>query len=76
MQVKKKILYGDIEVQDAKGKSIIKDAVFLEGDTEYKRKKILKVICFKEVGETHTSTKYTEAKASDEKRNNITGAYE
>jgi hypothetical protein len=37
---------------------------------------IKKILTFKIVGQTNISKSYTEVKASDEKRNNITGAYE
>ena len=76
MKQKKNILYGDIEIEECKKTKVLKEVVFLDGDTEYKGKKIISVINFKVVGQTNTATGYTEVKASDEKRNNITGAYE
>jgi hypothetical protein len=76
MEERKNILFGDIIVKSSKGKQTIKDAVFTEGDTEYKKMPIVEVLSFKIVGKTSLNKSYTEAKASDEKRNEITGAYE
>jgi hypothetical protein len=73
---KKNILYGDIVVIDGKKEKILKEVVFTEGDTIYKKMIIKKILTFKIVGQTNISKSYTEVKASDEKRNNITGAYE
>jgi hypothetical protein len=73
---KKNILYGDIVVIDGKKEKTLQEVVFTEGDTIYKKMIIKKILTFKIVGQTNTSKSYTEVKASDEKRNNITGAYE
>jgi len=73
---KKNILYGDIIVIDGKKEKTLKEVVFTEGDTIYKKMIIKKILTFKIVGQTNISKSYTEVKASDEKRNNITGAYE
>ncbi|MFY7937121.1 MAG: hypothetical protein ACOVOQ_07085 [Flavobacterium sp.] len=74
--IKKNILYGDIVVIDGKKEKTLKEVVFTEGDTIYKKMIIKKILTFKIVGQTNISKSYTEVKASDEKRNNITGAYE
>ena len=76
MEEKVNILFGDIIVLDGKNKLKIKNAVFKEGDIYYKDKKIIEILSYKNVGQTSTIKSYTEVKASDEKRNNITGAYE
>ena len=72
----KRILYGKIKVLDGKKEVIEEHAVFTEGVEYWKKKKILEIIDVKCVGHTNTSNNYTEVKRSDEKRNNITGAYE
>ncbi len=77
--MKEKILFADIELE---GKIILKDVILKELDTEYyykKKKKKLKIISIiksKHVGYVNQTKEYTEVKASEEKRNNITGAYE
>ena len=76
MEEKINILFGDIIVLDGKNKLKIKNAVFKEGDVYYKDRKIIEILYYKNVGQTSTIKSYTEVKASDEKRNNITGAYE
>ena len=76
MEEKRNILFGDIIVLDGKNKLKIKNAVFKEGDVYYKDRKIIEILSYKNVGQTSTIKSYTEVKASDEKRNNITGAYE
>jgi hypothetical protein len=70
------ILFGDIIVFDGKNKIKIKNAVFKEDDVFYKEKKIIEILSYKNVGKTSTLKSYTEVKKSDEKRNEITGAYE
>jgi hypothetical protein len=74
--IKQNILYGDIIVIDGKKEKTLKEVVFTEGDTIYKKMIIKKILTFKIVGQTNILKSYTEVKASDEKRNNITGAYE
>lgn len=66
-------MFGDIELKNNK---IIKNAVFIEGELMYKGLTIIKVLTSKIVGQTNTSKEYTEVKASNEKRNKITGVYE
>jgi len=74
--IRKNILFGDIIVIEKNKDKNIKNAVFCEGDLIYKNMPIKKILTFKIVGQTNISKSYTEVKASDEKRNNITGAYE
>lgn len=54
----------------------MENAVFTECATHYKGFEIVKVVSIKFVGKTNESKEYTEVKSSNEKRNNITGAYE
>ena len=70
------ILFGNIIVRDGKKQVELKDVVFKENANIYKNKEIIKVLSYKIVGQTSVTKSYTEVKASDEKRNNITGAYE
>lgn len=73
---RKNICFGTISVKDKKSNKTINNAVFTEGATHYKGFEIVEIISFKFVGKTNGSKEYTEVKASNEKRNNITGAYE
>lgn len=74
---RKNILFGDLIVLDGKKQIRINDAIFKEGDVLYKNKfQIIKIISFKNVGQTSTIKSYTEVNKSDEIRNTITGAYE
>ena len=74
--MRKNICFGTILVKDKKTNRTIDNAVFTEGATHYKGFEIVKLISIKFVGKTNASKEYTQVKASNEKRNNITGAYE
>jgi hypothetical protein len=74
--MRKNILFGSIEVIEKNKKTRIEKAVFIEDANEYKGLAIVKKIDCKIVGQTNTSKSYTEVKASNEKRNKITGTYE
>lgn len=74
--MRKNICFGTIEVKNKKSNKIIENAVFTEGAINYKEYEIVKIISFKYVGKTNENKGFTEVKASNEKRNNITGAYE
>jgi hypothetical protein len=74
--MRKNICFGTIEIKDKKTNKIIENAVFTEGATHYKEFEIVKLISIKFVGKTNASKDFTEVKASNEKRNNKTGAYE
>jgi hypothetical protein len=74
--MKKNILFGTIKVFDGKKHLVIEKAVFKEDSKEYKKMSIIDIIKFKIIGQTNISKEYTEVKASNEKRNKITGAYE
>lgn len=74
--MRKNICFGSIKVKDKKSERYVVNAVWTEGDLTYKGMDIIKVVSFKYVGKTSITKDYTEVTASDEKRNNITGAYE
>jgi hypothetical protein len=76
MKERKNILFGDLIVKDGNKKKELKNCVWTEGDTIYKKKDIIKILSFKIVGQTSVTKDYTEAKKNEEIRNNITGAYE
>jgi hypothetical protein len=75
-QERKNICFGSIRIKDKKSEAVVINAVWTEGDTHYKNNEIIKVVSFKYVGKTSITNSFTEVTASDEKRNNITGAYE
>lgn len=78
------ILYGTIKVRSGNKIHTVKRAVWIEGANIYKPYKspfkdtatIIEVIESKVIGVTNISKEYTKVKASNEKRNKITGAYE
>ena len=74
--MKKNILFGTIKVFDGIKYITVENAVFKEDSKEYKKMSIIDIIKFEVIGQTNISKKYTEVKASNEKRNKITGAYE
>jgi len=79
---RREILFCNIIVLDGKIKRLIEKVVLLDDETVYKERKSkneLKIISkeiIKSLGFENKSTGYTEAIKSDEKRNNITGAYD
>jgi hypothetical protein len=70
------ILFGDLVLFDGKKRITLDDCVFKEDATHYKNKEIKEVLFAKIVGQTAIHKGYTQAKKSDEVRNEITGAYE
>lgn len=76
MNERKNILFGKLVLKDGKKSIELDNCVWTEGDTHYKNNEIVEIVSFKNVGKTSITNKYTEVVASDEKRNNITGAYE
>lgn len=76
MNERKNILFGKLVLKAGKMTAVFDNCVWTEGDTHYKNNEIVEIISFKNVGKTSITNKYTEVVASDEKRNNITGAYE
>jgi hypothetical protein len=73
---RKNILFGNLLLKDSKKSIELKECVFTEGDLQYKKMNIIKVISFKKIGETSINKKYTEVNKSNEQRNEITGTYE
>lgn len=73
---RKNILYGEIKVKDKKGIKTIKEAVFREDATHYKKMEIVEVVSFKIVGQTHINNGYSEAKANQLSKRDKLGGYE
>lgn len=72
----KEIFFCDLIVIKDKKEIKIKNVVWLETETHHKKMEIKQVIKIKSLGFQSLQTGFTEVKKSDEKRNNITGAYE
>ena len=72
----KEIFFCDLIVIKDKKEIKIEKAVLLDDETFYKGDEIKKVIKLKSLGFQSLNLGFTEVKKSDEKRNNITGAYE
>jgi glucan biosynthesis protein len=77
------ILYANLTIQDGKTIKVIKDVVYKHKDGFYHNRKmfkepvkVLKVEKIKSLGFDCEYLGYQEVKKSDEKRNEITGAYE
>lgn len=70
------VLFGTLKVKD--NKKIIKkeNCVFSINDKYYKKNEIIEIVNYKKVGLKNKTNAFTEVKANDEKRNNLTGAYE
>jgi hypothetical protein len=85
MQEKRKeIIYCNLTLQKGKDKIYLKNVVYKYEDGFFKNTrlgikeplKVLKVEKIESLGFENKSNLYTEVKKSNEKRNNITGAYE
>lgn len=74
--MKKEIFFCDLIVIKDKKEIKIKNVVWMETETHHKKMEIKQVIKIKSLGFQSLQTGFTEVKKSDEKRNNITGAYE
>lgn len=79
----KEILFSNLTIQDGKTIKIIKEVVYKHTDGFYHNKKmfkepvkVLKVEKIKSLGFDCEYLSFKEVKKSDEKRNEITGAYE
>lgn len=70
------IFYCNLTVQDGKKIKLIKECVYKNINGYYKGFKVIKVDIIKSLGFENTTKEYIELNKSDEKRNNITGAYE
>jgi hypothetical protein len=73
---RKKIFYCNLTILKDKKKEIIKEVVFKNIDGFYKGNKVLDIDIISVLGYENLTNDYTEIKKSDEKRNNITGAYD
>jgi hypothetical protein len=81
---RKEIFYCNLTLQKEKEILYLKNVVYKETDGYFKNTrlgikeplKVLKVDIIKSLGFENLSNEYDEVKKSDEKRNNITGAYE
>lgn len=72
----KEIFFCDLIVIKDKKEIKIKNVVWMETETHHKKMEIKQVFKIKSLGFQSLQTGFTEVKKSDEKRNNITGAYE
>jgi hypothetical protein len=80
----KEIFYCNLTLQKEKEMLYLKNVVYKETDGYFKNTrlgvkeplKVLKVEVIKSLGFENLSNEYDEVKKSNEKRNNITGAYE
>ena len=81
---RKEIFYCNLTLQNGKDNIYLKNVVYKDNNGYFKNTrlgikeplKVLKVEVIKSLGFENLSNEYTEIKKSDEKRNNITGAYE
>lgn len=73
---KREILYCNLTVLKNNKKTIINEVVFKNIDGYYKGNKVLDIDVICSLGFENLTNEFTEVKKSDEKRNNITGAYE
>jgi hypothetical protein len=73
---KREILYCNLTVLKNNKKTIINEVVFKNVDGYYKGNKVLDIDVICSLGFENLTNEFTEVKKSDEKRNNITGAYE
>jgi hypothetical protein len=81
---RKEIFYCDLTLQNGKDILCLKNVVYKYTDGYFKNKrlgvseplKVLKVDVIHSLGFENKTNEYTEFKKSNEKRNNITGAYE
>jgi hypothetical protein len=72
----KEIFFCDLVVIKDKKPFKIEKCVWLEGETVYKRMEIKEVIKIKSLGFQANTEGFTTSEKSNEKRNNVTGAYE
>lgn len=70
------VLFGKLKLKGKKQNYIKEDCVFSIDDTHYKKEEIIEIIEYKKIGIKNKTKDFTKVKASNEKRNNITGAYE
>jgi hypothetical protein len=81
---RKEIFYCNLTLQDGKNTIELKKVVYKEEEGYFKNVrlgikeplKVIKIDIITSLGFENLSNEYTEVKQSNEKRNNITGAYE
>jgi hypothetical protein len=73
---RREILFVNLIVTDGKKQKVIEKCVILKGDTIYKKHKIIKSEFIRSLGFENKATGFTEGIKSDEKRNDVTGAYD
>jgi hypothetical protein len=81
---RKEIIYCNLTLQNGKDKIHLKNIVYKDEDGFFKNSrlgikeplKVLKIDIIQSLGFENLSNEFTEVKKSNEKRNNITGAYE
>lgn len=73
---RKEIFFCDLIVLKDKKQLKIEKVVWMETETHHKKMEIKEVIKIKSLGFQSLSTEFTEVQKSNEKRNNITGAYD
>ena len=73
---RKEIFFCDLTFIKDKKEIEVKNVVWMETETHHKKMEIKQVVKIKSLGFQSLQTGFTEVKKSDEKRNNITGAYE
>lgn len=73
---RKEIFFCDLTVIKDEKEVKIEKAVWLEGETHYKKMEIKKVVKIKSLGFQSLSSGFSEATKSEEKRNTTTGAYD
>ena len=73
---RKEIVYCNLTILKNNKKEILNEVVFKNVDGYYKGNKVLDIDVICSLGYENLNKEFTEIKKSDEKRNNITGAYE
>jgi hypothetical protein len=73
---RKEIVYCNLTILKNNKKKILNEVVFKNVDGFYKGNKVLDIDVICSLGYENLTKEFTEIKKSDEKRNNITGAYE
>lgn len=73
---RKEIFFCDLIVIKDKKETLIKNVVWMETETQHKKMEIKKVIKHKSLGFQSLNRQYSEVSKSNEKRNDITGAYD
>jgi hypothetical protein len=73
---RKEIFFCDLIVIKDKKEIKVKNVVWMETETEHKKMKIKQIIKHKSLGFQSLQKSYTEVSKSNEKRNDITGAYD